>query len=282
MLPQSGLACESSRAKRAPEMSDFRPKLCHLWAPLGSFGPPIAPLLGTGGYKIVPFTNCTWNLVFLVFLGCPRISSTVAFFTFFCAFLFAFHRFFDPWRFSLRPDGSLPKLKPFGYHLVYVGRHLMHLAAIFVVFYFTSGHFFAFCMLFADVPSVLSSQLVTKLCSVEYCAWHVAQNGSVSVCSGWNALAPWALPACRGPPEEVHSSVALYLPQSNYKASSPYIMKGLRSRPKVISDCSVHLQDLLYVVFNSMQRVLRTFVWTFRALNWRVIYMYIYIYMWNK
>ena len=108
---------------------------------------------------------------------------------------------------------------------------------------------FAFCMLFADVPSVLSSQLVTKLCSVEYCAWHVAQNGSVSVCSGWNALAPWALPACRGPPEEVHSSVALYLPQSNHKASSPYNMKGLRSRPKVISVCSVHLRDLLYAGF---------------------------------
>ena len=119
---------------------------------------------------------------------------------------------------------------------------------------------FAFCKLFADVPSVLSSQLVTKLCSVEYCAWHVAQNGSVSVCSGWNALAPWALPACRGPPEEVHSSVALYLPQSNHKASSPYIMKGLRSRPKAISVCSVHLQDLVYVVSNLMQRVLRTFV----------------------
>ena len=114
------------------------------------------------------------------------------------------------------------------------------------------------CVLFGFVPSVFSSQLVTKLCSVEYCAWHVAQNGSVSVCSGWNALAPWALPACRGPPEEVHSSVALYLPQSNHKASSPYIMKGLRSRPKVISVCSVHLQDLLYVVFNLMQRVLRT------------------------
>ena len=76
--------------------------------------------------------------------------------------------------------------------------------------------------------------------------------------SGWNALAPWALPACRGPPEEVYSLVALHLPKPNHKASSPFYIKGLGSRPKVISVCSAHPQDLLYVVFDLVQQVLRT------------------------
>ena len=58
----------------------------------------------------------------------------------------------------------------------------------------------------------------------------------------------------QGSSVEVHSSVALYLPEPKHKANSPYIIKGLGSRPKVISACSAHLQGLLYGFINLMHR----------------------------